>query len=393
MATPTLHTHRPNFPLLFTFIGLVILGTIIISSASVALSIQNASNPNFYFKEHLLSLLLGLPFFFFGFKVDYSFWKKIAPLLILGALLLMVAVFIPGIGTSYGTFAHRWIALGPINFAPAEIFKLALVVYFSAWFTKRQAEVKSFVGSTVPFLAIMIVAAILIMKQPDLGTMLVVAITSGILYFVAGANMLHVLILGGGGVAAVLALIFSSGYRTERLMIFLNPSSDVSGTGYQINQALLAIGTGGLFGLGFGQSRQKFNYLPEASSDSIFAVASEELGFLRVSLIVLAFLFIAIQGYKVAQKAPDTFSRLLATGITSWIVVQGFLNIAAMLSLVPLTGIPLPFISMGSSSTIVLMLGVGILLNISRHTEGETRESSSFRRRYWWAYFTGFGRN
>jgi cell division protein FtsW len=335
---------------------------------------------------------MGLPLFFFGYRVDYSFWKKVAPLMILGAIILMVAVFIPGLGFSHGG-ARRWIDLGFINFAPAEIFKLSLIVYLAAWFDKKGGDIKGFFSSTLPFFFILLLSAGLIMAQPDLGTMMVVAFTSGAIYFVAGANFFHVLLMGGGGIAAVMTLILTSNYRTQRLMIFLNPGNDTGGHGYQINQALLAIGSGGLFGLGFGHSRQKFNYLPEAASDSIFAITAEELGFFRTSFVVLLFLVIAYQGYKVSQKAPDVFSRLLAIGITTWIAVQGLLNISAMLSIIPLTGIPLPFISMGSTSTVVLMLASGILLNISRHTEGENRESRSLRGRNWWTYITGYSRN
>jgi cell division protein FtsW len=199
--------------------------------------------------------------------------------------------------------------------------------------------------------------------------------------------------MAGLGIAGVAGLILTSSYRMSRLMIFLNPGSDPSGKGYQINQALLAIGTGGLFGLGFGQSRQKFNYLPEAATDSIFAVTAEELGMLGAVFLLVAYIVFAIQGYRVAEKAPDNFARLTAMGITSWVVVQALINISAMTSIIPLTGVPLPFISYGSSSTWMLMLASGILLNISKHTQGETRESRSLRRRNWWSYFTGFSRN
>jgi cell division protein FtsW len=385
-------SHRPNYILLLTIVGLIVLGSVLISSASVVLSLQHAETPNYYFIQHLVALCLGIPLFLFGFKVDYSFWKRLAPLIMLGSIILMVAVFIPGLGMEHGG-ARRWLNLGFINFAPAEIFKLALIIYLAAWFDKRGGQIKKFFSATLPFLSVIIFSGFLIMMQPDLGTMMVVALTTGAIYFVAGANLFHVAIMAGGGIAAVMAMILGSHYRTQRLMIFLNPSSDTSGQGYQINQALLAIGSGGLFGLGFGHSRQKFNYLPEAASDSIFAITAEELGFLRSSLIVIAFLVIAYQGYRVAQKAPDVFSRLLAVGITTWIVVQGLLNISAMMSIIPLTGIPLPFISMGSTSTVILMLASGILLNISKHTEGENRESRSLRRRNWWSYFTGYSRN
>jgi cell division protein FtsW len=242
-------------------------------------------------------------------------------------------------------------------------------------------------------LAIIGVTATLIMFQPDTGTFVTVAGIASAMYFVAGASMTHVVAIAGLAVAGFIFILKTAPYRMQRFMIFLNPGSDAGGAGYQINQALLAIGTGGLFGLGFGHSRQKFNYLPEASTDSIFAIAAEELGFFLSAGILLLYIFVAVQGFRVAQKAPDAFSRLVATGIVSWIIIQGLINVFAMMSLIPLTGVPLPFLSQGSTSTLVLMFASGILLNISKHTEGETRESRLRRRGNWWTYVTGSSRN
>ncbi len=384
--------HRPNFALLIGILVLIIVGSILISSASVVMSKQISGDPGYYFKQHIVSLLLGFALMFFAYKVDYNFWKKLSPLAIVTAVILMILVFVPGIGAAHGTFANRWINIGPINFAPTEVFKFSLIIYLAAWFEKKGSEIKSFAYSAVPFLFIMAVSAALIIAQPDMGTLMVVALVAGVMYFVAGASVSHILGMIMIAASGIVYLIVTAPYRMKRFMIFLNPSADQSGAGYQINQALLAIGTGGLFGVGYGQSRQKFNYLPEAASDSIFAVASEELGFIGASLLVLTYLVVAYQGYKVAEKAPDGFSRLIAAGITSWIVIQAMINIGALLSIIPLTGIPLPFISLGSSSTVMLMLASGILLNISTHTQGETRESRSLRRRHWWTYFTGASR-
>lgn len=355
------------------------------------MSKQVASDPNFYFEKHLWALAFGIVLFFLGYKLDYSFWRKLAPYLMVAALILLVLVFVPGIGSKYGG-ASRWISW-PITFAPTEIFKLAFIIYLAAWLEKKGSHVKSFIYSTAPFLVIMGVTAALIIAQPDMGTMMVVASVAAIMYFVAGATFSHILLMGAGALAGIVFLIKTAPYRMARFMIFLNPSADKSDAGYQINQALLAIGTGGLFGVGFGQSRQKFNYLPEAATDSIFAVTAEEIGFLRSGLMLFIFILVAIRGYKVAEKAPDAFSRLLAVGITSWIIVQAIINISAMLSIIPLTGVPLPFISLGSSSTLMLLLASGILLNVSRHTQGETRENRSMRWRNWWSHLTIIGRN
>jgi cell division protein FtsW len=383
--------HRPNLALVISILTLVVVGSVLISSASLVLSKQATGNPSAYFFRHMGFLAIGVVAFWGAFKIDYNIWKKYAPYILFGSLILMVAVFIPGIGVKING-ARRWIG-GPLQFAPAEVFKLALIIYLAAWFEKIGENVKSFAYSTVPFILILAVSATLIILQPDMGTMLIVAMTAGVMYMVAGANLSHILALVGAGILGVIALIKIEPYRMARFTIFMNPTADTSGAGYQINQALLAIGTGGLMGLGFGQSRQKFNYLPEAATDSIFAVTAEELGFFRAGLLVLAFLVIAYNGYKVAEKAPDKYSKLLAVGITTWITFQALLNIAAMLSMVPLTGVPLPFISMGSSSTIMLLFASGILINISQFTTGETRESRSNRRRNWWSYLTGFSRN
>lgn len=383
--------HRPNFLLLLCIIGLIAVGTILISSASVVQSQQVTGDPNFYLKQHIYALIGGTALMIFGYVVDYNFWKKVAPLLIFASIILLILVYVPGIGFEHGG-ARRWIKW-PFFFSPTEVYKLTLIIYLAAWFEKRQNQVKSFLYSTLPFLVILGITGLLILFQPDMGTFMVIAVVSGMMYFIAGASLSHVFLMIGIGISGMIFLIKTAPYRMQRFMVFLNPSADKSDAGYQINQALMAIGTGGLFGLGFGQSRQKFNYLPEADSDLIYAVAAEELGFLRVAIIFLLYFLIAREGYKVAKKAPDNFSRLLAVGITSWIVIQAVLNIFANLSLVPLTGIPLPYISKGSTSTLILMLASGILLNISKHTEGETRESRLRRRGNWWSYLTGTGRN
>lgn len=391
MSFNRLKTKGPDFALFFGIIALVLVGAVIISSASVVMSKEVAQSQNFYLEKHLLNLLGGFFFMYIGYAVDYSKWRKLAPLFIAAGLFLIAAVFIPGIGYSHGG-ATRWIKV-PFQFSPTEFFKLALIIYLAAWFEKRGDQMKSLVYSALPFWLILGLSLGLIMSQPDMGTTMVVTSVASIMYFVAGASITHIVAMAAAGVAGIFALIKFEPYRMARFMIFLDPSADQSGAGYQINQALLAIGSGGLLGLGFGQSRQKFNYLPEAATDSIFAIASEELGLIRMVLIVGLFIFVAFQGYRVAQKTPDAFSRLLAVGITSWIVVQAFINISAMLSLIPLTGVPLPFISYGSSSTWMLMFASGILLNISRHTQGETRENRSLRRRNRWSHLTGAGRH
>lgn len=384
--------HRPNYIILLSVLALIFFGSVMISSASIVMSKQISGNPFYYFRQHLWALLLGGVLMLIGYRVDYKFWRKISFVAIFVSLLLLILIFVPGIGASHGTFAKRWIDIGPINFAPTEIFKLSLIFYLSTWFDKRGKDMGKFWYTTFPFWFFLSIPLILIYRQPDTGTLITVALIAGVMYFIAGAKISHIVAMLIIGVLGLVYMIVNEPYRAQRLMIFLNPSLDQADWGYQINQALLAIGSGGFWGLGYGQSRQKFNYLPEAASDSIFAVISEELGFWGAMSLVVCYMLLAYQGYRVAEKAPDNFSKLLAVGITTWIVGQAMINIAALLSLIPLTGIPLPFISLGSSSTVMLMLASGILLNISTHTEGGTRESRSFRRRHWWSYFTGASR-
>lgn len=391
MAAP-LQNHRPDLALLVSIIVLILIGTVLISSAAVVVSKQLTGDSNTQFIKHLWALVIGAVLFLAAYKIDYTFWRKAAPYMIITALVGIILIFVPGVGFSAGG-ATRAIHFGSFNFSPTEFYKLALIIYLAAWLEKRGKNVKSLLYSAIPFILILGLSIGLIIAQPDMGTAMVVIATAFVMYIVAGASIPHIVGMIAMGIAGVIYLIKTEPYRMARFTIFLNPTSDQSGAGYQINQALLAIGTGGLFGLGFGQSRQKFNYLPEAASDSIFAVTAEELGFFRSAFIVVAYLIIVFQGYRVAQKAPDAFSRLLAVGITTWIGAQALINISAMLSIIPLTGVPLPFISMGASSTVMLMLASGILLNISRHTQGETRENRSYWRRHWWTYFTHLGRN
>jgi cell division protein FtsW len=220
----------------------------------------------------------------------------------------------------------------------------------------------------LPFLGIMGLIGFLVMKQPDTGTLGIIVLSSFAIFFVSGARIQHIISLGSIGILALWILIKIEPYRLARITAFLDPGADPRGIGYQINQALLAVGSGGLLGVGLGHSRQKFNYLPEPVGDSIFAIVGEELGLIGAAFLVILFVLLAMRGIKIAKNSPDMFGRLVATGITSWIVFQAFINISANIALVPLTGVPLPFVSYGGTSLVFLMAAVGILLNISKHT-------------------------
>lgn len=345
--------------------ALALIGLLMIMSSSVIVSFERyGSNYNFLTRQ-AISLLVGVVALIVTSMVDYRFWRKHAVLILVTAMLLLVAVFIPGIGTKIGG-AQRWIGLGPITVQPSEILKLAFIIYLAAWLESKGKQVAQFREGVMPFLVLVGIGAILVLKQPDLGTVLVVTAVSAVMFYVSGANVAHMFSLGLAGIVLLFFLVRSAAYRWTRFLTFLNPNADALGAGYQVNQALLAIGTGGWFGLGFGQSRQKYLYLPQPHVDSIFAVMVEELGFLRIMPILFLYAFVILRGLRIAKTAPDQFGQLIAVGITAWILVQVFVNVGAISGLLPLTGVPLPFISFGGTSLVMLFAGTGILLNISK---------------------------
>jgi cell division protein FtsW len=301
-------------------------------------------------------------------KIDYHILRKYALIFLILTIIFLFLVFIPSFGYDLKG-ANRWINIGDFSFQPSEIAKLTFILYLAAWLEKKGKNIKNFSETLIPFVALIIVVSIPLVMQPDIGTLIVIILTSVIIYFAAGAKLEHIFLLGLGGAAALFALIKIAPYRVDRLMVFLYPELDPQGIGYQINQAFLALGSGGILGLGFGHSRQKFNYLPEPIGDSIFAITGEEMGFVGLAVLMALFLIFALRGFKIASCAPDNFGRFTAIGITSWIIFQAIINMAAITSLIPLTGIPMPFISYGGSALIISLTGVGILLNISKASD------------------------
>jgi cell division protein FtsW len=366
-----IQSKKPDYLFMITVFALIFFGIIMISSSSVVASLDNTGKNYTYVMQQVVSLLVGLVAMYLTYRIDYRFWKKHSVWMIIITILLLVLVFVPGIGKSAGG-AHRWISIFGTWFQPSELIKLTFIIYLSAWLDTIGDDVKNFWKGFIPFTVMIVIIGTLIMSQPDLGTMSVIMFSAVAIFYAAGAELTHMVMGAGSLIAAFIILIKTSPYRQQRLLVFLNPSVDTQGAAYHINQALLAVGAGGLWGLGFGQSRQKYLYLPEAHTDSIFAIVAEELGFIRSGLVVLGFLFLGYLGLRIAKNAPDRFSRFLAIGITTWIVVQAFINIGAMINILPLTGVPLPFISYGGSSLIVLLAAAGLMLNISKQT-GESR--------------------
>lgn len=376
--------------LAFTILGLVLFGLVMISSVSVYESYQLTSDMaqrgilseptnSFYFWRHFWRVVIALPVGYVMIYLPLTIWKKSALALFISSIVLLIVLFLPGVGANYGT-STSWISVSFLpSVQPAEFVKLALIFYLAVWMEKRQEHVQTFQYGFLPFTILLSSVVILLAMQPDFGSVLVISVIAAGMFFAAGGSIFH--IFGGALFAAAIAypIIMSREYIRNRFMAFFDPSIDPLNVSFQIKQALIAVGSGGIFGVGFGKSIQKFGYLPEVQGDTIFAAASEELGFIRITLLVLAYLLIAYRGFSIARRAPNRFSMLVAVGITSWFVFQAVINIGVNLALLPLTGLTLPFISYGGSSLIANMMGAGVLLNISRYAT-ETSTSDGRRR-------------
>jgi len=363
------YSHAPDYVLLGTIGILLIFGILMLSSASTVVSYQTYGD-SYYFVKHQIfyGIMPGILLFLLAIRLPYALWKKLAFWMLVISIVLLVLVLIPGIGLTING-ASRWIDLKFFAFQPSEIVKITFLIYLATWLAKKGSHGISDVEyGTIPFLSIIGIVTILFLKQPDLGTLLVILAMSFLIYFIAGAPWKHIMSIIGIGALLLLVLIMSSPYRAERLKTFLG-GGDELGQGYHIQQAKIAIGAGGFFGLGLGRSQQKFRYLPEVEGDSIFAIISEELGFLFGVAVILTFVLIMMRGFKIARGSPDEFGKLLAAGITIWFVIQAMMNLGAMVGLIPLTGITLPFISYGGSSLAISLFAVGLLLNISRYTK------------------------
>ncbi len=359
--------HKPDYNFIITVFAIIIFGLIMLSSAGIALGYKEF-NDSYYFLKHqiVFGLIPGVFLFYLFFRINYRVWKKFAFPILMFSILLLLAVFIPGIGTSHGTNAHSWINIAGMSCQPSEFVKLTFLLYLASWLEKRNDSVKDFTYGFLPFL--LLLGVILLLILPDLGTMLIILGMSFVVFFVAGASIVHLGATSILGLAAIFFLVKLEPYRMARFMTFLHPELDPKGVGYHINQALLAVGSGGFWGKGFGHSRQKFLYLPEPAGDSIFAVIGEEMGFFMSGIFIFAFLYLINKGIAIAKRAPDDFGTFLGIGILAWISIQAFLNISGMVGLLPMTGVPLPFISYGGTSLMTSMAAMGLLANISRQT-------------------------
>ncbi|PIR47383.1 putative lipid II flippase FtsW [Candidatus Uhrbacteria bacterium CG10_big_fil_rev_8_21_14_0_10_50_16] len=360
--------HAIDYRLLALVGGLLLFGLAMLMSASGPLGFERFGDTYWFIKHQVIfGVLPGLVGMFVMSRIPFTFWRNMAGALLIISIVLLILVFIPGIGADFGT-AHSWIAIGGLSFQPAEIVKLTFLLYLAAWFERRtDTGIKDANTGLIPFVTVLGIIMLLMILQPDIGTMAVIVMIALTVYFVAGAPWPHLFLLGGGGATLFFLLIRLAPYRAARFTTFLHPELDPQGVGYHINQALLAIGSGGFLGLGYGHSRQKFQYLPEVAGDSIFAVIAEELGFVLTAAVIVTFAFFARQMLRIATHAPDKFSQFVVVGVMTWILFQAFVNIGAMLALLPITGIPLSFISYGGTSMVMMLSAMGIVLNISSY--------------------------
>ena len=357
-----------NYDKLFFIIVLILVfgGMFIFSSAALGIIEEGLSSYLALIgKQIIIGLSLGLISLNIISQVNYKFWQARATPIFVFSILLTLLVFVPKFSTvTLG--ARRWVDLGFITFQPSEFLKLGFVIYFASWLAAKKDSITKFNSGFLPAMFIMAVPTVIMLLQPDHGTLLSILLAGLAMFFIAGGKLKHLLLLVLVVLFSFSVLIYNKPYAMARITTFLDPSSAPLGAGYQIRQALIAVGSGRSFGRGFGQSIQKFTFLPEPLGDAIYAVAAEEFGFVGSVIIVMLFLAFSLRGFRIGSRAPDQFSRLLAIGIVILISSQSFINIGAMLGILPLTGVPLLFISHGGTALLLALAEVGLVLNISK---------------------------
>lgn len=357
---------RPDYLLLASTIALLVLGTLMVYSASFVVAHNEFNDDAYFLVRQLMWIGVGGVGLVVAMRVDYHRWRSMSLPIMFACIGLLVLVLVPGIGTSnYG--AVRWIRVGPLQIQPSEIAKLAIILYLADWLARRGRLVGDFMKGLLPFAIIVGIVAMLVEVQPDLGTTAIIVAASACVFFVAGANLLHITLLalaGAGAGAALLAHL--SGYQLDRIRAFTDPWSNIQGSGWHTAQGLIAVGSGGLFGHGLGNGLQKYYWVPNAHTDAIFAIIGEELGFVGCIGVLLLFGTLSWRGFRIAWQAPDPFARLFATGLTCMLTLQALVNVAVVTNSLPYTGVTLPLVSFGGSSSVISLIAIGLLLNISR---------------------------
>ncbi|TCO79307.1 stage V sporulation protein E [Marinisporobacter balticus] len=355
-----------DFTLLLIVIILVVVGIVMVFSSSHYFALSKMNDSYHFLKRELMWAGLGLLGMFFTMNFDYWRYKKLAPYAFVLSVILLILVLTPAGHSVNG--AKRWIPIGGFTIMPGEVAKICAIIFAASHLSRKPEKIKNFVNGVIPGFIIIGVYFGLIILQPNMSTAVTITMIIASMMFVAGMRWLHVTAMGICGFVFLAVMIIIKPYRMRRLTGFLDPFADPQGTGYQVIQSLYALGSGGIFGVGLGKSIQKYLYIPEPQNDFIFAIIGEELGFIGCVTVILLFLLLIWRGVRIAVNAPDLFSCLLATGITAMVAVQVIINIAVATSSMPVTGIPLPFISWGGNSLAIFMAAIGILLNISRYS-------------------------
>ena len=359
-------TGSPDYTIIFCIASLVIFGLVMLASASSHLGKLKFDDSYYYLKHQLLyGLSIGIIGFLAASKIYYRYYEKIAIILLVISIVLLVLVFTP-LGIDSGG-AERWLKLGPLSFQPSETLKIAFIFYLAAWLGNNLKRTKSFGRGFLPFLIVSAIVSGLLVKQPATSTAAMLMAVGLIIYFVSGARLSYILAAVTAGVLALAIIVLITPYRLTRIMSFLNQDANPQVEGYHINQAKNAIGSGGLWGVGYGQSTVKVKYLPEPIGDSIFAVVAEEFGFAGSFTLIMVFLILSFKILWMSRRVRDKFAQLLLIGFGSLIALQAFVNIGAISGILPLTGVPLPFISYGGTALAVFMTIGGIIVNISKH--------------------------
>ncbi|MFC1678334.1 putative lipid II flippase FtsW [Patescibacteria group bacterium] len=360
--------HEPDKSLIYSIVLIILFGLVSLSSASSIFSYTKYGDAYYLFKHQLFGMTLGFLAFWYFSRVDYHYWKKYAFTFLIVSIGLLLLVFIPALRPDWG-HARSWIEIFGMSLQPSELVKISFLLYLAAWLEQRKDELHDVSQGIGPFVIILGLIAFLMLLQPDIGTLSIIAITSLIVYFVGGGSMKHILIIVMIAIIIFSIMIIIKPYQQDRFKCLFNPDYSKQDICYQTNQSLIAVATGGLWGRGIGESRQKYLYLPEVSSDSIFAVISEEIGLIFSSILIFIYFYIFYRGYLIAKYAPDDFGKILAIGIVSWVAIQAIINIGGIINILPMTGVPLPFISYGGSAILAAMVAVGILVNISKQTK------------------------
>lgn len=370
-----MHRHALDRTLLGVVIFFVLAGFLIFSSASLGLlAREGARFSSVALNQLLFGIIGGGVALFITSSIHYRIWRQYAFYIFLASLFITLLVFVPGLGVEHGG-AKRWIEIGSFSLQPAELLKIGFIIYMATWLSGMKKHIHTIKQGTLPFVGFLGLVGIVMLLQPDTDTFAIMAASAMAMFITAGGRIRDVAIMFLCGVSVLVLLAFTRPYIMERFTTFLDPDSDPLGSSYQVHQSLIAVGSGGFIGRGFGQSIQKFEYLPEPIGDSIFAVYSEEFGFVGSTMLVLLFSLFTFRGYRIASHAPDLFGMLLVVGFITLIVMQAFLNIAAMVALAPLSGLPLPFISHGGTALLATLTTIGIVLNISKYQKPTRRQS------------------